>query len=281
MMLQIGKIIRQLRKQQKLTQKVLAEGIVSEAVMSRIENGLVEPGLFTLNELFARLGKSLAPFELIVSNQDFEQLKRGEYKASLQTVVVAESEYFKDLRGAKGMSQEQFSSEIFARETISKIEHGRTPQNKKLQSLMAKLEEPFERYYGYVIALEYEVYEWVEEYQKVFNEHPERAGEIRRRIKEKINADCPVNRQFLESSELMEQRQMGMITSGEALAGLEKCLRYTMPEYDGEIYRIPYRQEAIILEEIVKCLKEVKRMAAAEQLLKKIAKKNEKKLKLS
>lgn len=281
MMLQIGKLIRQLRKQQKLTQKKLACGIVSESVISRIENGIVEPNLFTLNALLIRLGKTLEPFEIIVSNREFEMIEKGACDASLQTLVLAEGEYFKDLREAKGMSQEQFSADVFARETISKIEHGRTPQNKKLQTLMEKLEEPFEKYYGYVIAQEYEVYEWVEQYREALNKHPDAAEEIREKIRGKLKEDCPVNRQFLESSELMEKRKKGIITVGEEMAGLENCLRYTMPEYDGELYRIPYRQEVVILEEIVKCLKELKREEAADRLAQKIRKKIRKKLKIS
>ena len=67
-MLHMGKLIRQLRKQQKMTQKELAEGIVSEPVMSRIENGTSNPNLNELCALFQKLGKSLAPFEIVVCN---------------------------------------------------------------------------------------------------------------------------------------------------------------------------------------------------------------------
>ena len=69
-----------------------------------------------------------------------------------------------------------------------------------------------------------------------------------------------------------------MITMGEELAGLEHCLRYTMPEYDRTICRIPYRQEVVILEEIIKCLKRLKKPEIAAQLADELEGKQEKKL---
>jgi len=58
-------------------------------------------------------------------------------------------------------------------------------------------------------------------------------------------------------------------------------LRYTMPEYDGSIYRMPHCQEVTILELISKCLTEVQRYDAAKQLMAEVEKKNGKKLKLA
>lgn len=281
MAVQMGKLIRQLRKQQKMTQKALADGIVSESVMSRIENGLSEPDIVTLNELFRRLGKTLAPFEIVVSNREYEMLRKKEYAAALETVVVAESEYFKDIREAKGLSQEKFGSDVYSRETISNIEHGRTPQRKKLKNMLEKQGEVFEKYYGYVVAAEYEIYELAEVYQQKKSSNPEEARKLCQEIKRRIDADIPVNRQFLESTELMDKRRQGHITLGEELAGLEKCLRYTMPEYDGTIYRIPYRQESVILEEVLYCKESLQQREAARYLAREIAKKTGKKLKLS
>ncbi len=280
MTLQMGSLIRQLRVQKRMTQQALGSGIVSKSALSRIENGSIEPNLFTLNALLHRLGKSLKPFEIIVSNQDFEQLKCGEYESSLQTIVLAEGEYFKDIRKAKGLSQEQFSSDICARETISNIENGRAPQRKKIKVLLEKQGEPFEKYFSYVIAQEYEIYELAEEYQYKINSNLEEAKQIRQRIENKIDGELPINRQFLESASLMEMYRDGLLTSGEELAGLERCLRYTMPECDGEIYRIPYRQEVIILEEIIKCLQCLQRIGAAKSLAKVLVKKNGKKMKI-
>lgn len=280
-MIQMGKIIRQLRKQQKLTQKELAEGIVSESVMSRIENGLAKPELDVLDALFTRLGKTLEPFEFVVSNREYEEWEKRDGDYGKNVTIIAEGEYYKDIREAMGLSQEEFCSGIYARETISNIEHGRAPQRKKIQNVLEKQGVSVELYFGFVEATEFEVYEWVESYQHLAAENSKEAEVWLKKIREELDCTSPVNRQFLESSEVMEKRRTGKITAGEELAALEKSLRYTMPEYSGTIYRIPHRQETVILEEIVCCMKELKRTEAAEILDGKTKKKLAKKLKLS
>ena len=279
--LQMGKLIRELRKQSGMTQEELGRGIVSKAVLSRIENGQTEPDIFKLNEMLQRLGKSLVPFEVIVSCQEYEVLQRGEYDPSLQSIVVTENEYVKDIREAKGISQEKFSKDVYSRETISKIEHGRTPQFKKMRELMGKLEEPCDKYYGYVVSQDYKVHEMAEQYHQKRLKTPEAATRLLTELKCCLDREIPVNQQFLESVELMEKRRKSVITMGEELAGLECCLRYTMPEYDGMIYRIPFRQEVVILEEIVKCMKRLKRTEAAIYLEEKMQDKMNKKIKIN
>lgn len=279
--LQMGKLIRELRKQSGMTQEELGRGIVSKAVLSRIENGQTEPDIFKLNEMLQRLGKSLVPFEVIVSCQEYEMLQRGEYDPSLQSIVVTENEYVKDIREAKGISQEKFSKDVYSRETISKIEHGRTPQFKKMRELMGKLEEPCDKYYGYVVSQDYKVHEMAEQYHQKRLKTPEAATRLLTELKCCLDREIPVNQQFLESVELMEKRRKSVITMGEELVGLECCLRYTMPEYDGMIYRIPFRQEVVILEEIVKCMKRLKRTEAAIYLEEKMQDKMNKKIKIN
>lgn len=279
--LQIGKVLQKLRKQSGMTQEELGRGIVSKAVLSRIENGQVEPELLKLNALLLRLGKSMAPFEVIVSCQEYEELLAGGQEISLQTTVVTESEYLKDIRETKGISQERFSQDVYSRETISKIEHGRNPQFRKMRELLEKLEEPFDKYYGYVVSQEYRVYELAEKYHQKRYKTPEAATRLLQELKECLTMEEPVNLQFVESAELMEKRRKNTITMGEELAGLERCLRYTMPEYDGSIYRIPFRQEVVILEEIVKCMKRLKRTEAARCLAKNLEEKISKKIKIS
>lgn len=280
-MLQMGRLICQERKQKQLTQEELAKGILSKSEMSRIENGQRIPDIFVLAALLQRLDISLEPFEIVVSNQEYELLQAGEYSVPICTTVVAEGVFFKDLRDAKGLSQEKFSSDICARETISKIENGRTPRQKKIQVLLEKQGEQFEKYYSYVVAKSFDVYELVRQYQEKAEKEPEQAKKILEEIRPQIDAKLPVNLQFLESSEIMEKRREGLLTAGEELAALERCLRYTMPEYDGDIYRIPYRQEIVILEEIVEDLKLLKREEKARELMQKIEEKCIKKLKIS
>lgn len=279
-MQEIGSLICRLRKQQKMTQKVLAKGIVSESMMSRIENGSIDPDLLTLHLLLRRLGKSLEYFEIVVSNREYELLKKKEYQGNLNTTVVAEGEYFKDIREAKGLSQEQFSSDVCARETISNIENGRTPQRKKIRDLMEKQGESFEKYYGRVQSQEYELYEMAEQYLNMLPIDSE-AKKLLEKMEERLDMECPVNRQFIESSKLIEDIWENRQKTDEIFLKLEDCLRYTMPEYDGTLHRIPFQQEVQILEAMVKCLKLTNKKDAAKHLWEEIAKKKEKKLKLS
>ena len=280
-MFQMGNLIKQLRKEQKMTQEALGQGIISKSEVSKIETGACAPDVFVLGALFRRLGKTLAPFEIIVSGQEYERLNQGNYVGELQTTVIRESDYMKDLRESRGLSQEKFGADIFARETISKIENGRASRHRKFQSLMEKLGEPEEIYYGYIMAKEYRMYELVEQYRKLKGQNPDVERQLWMELKQYLNMTEPVNRQFVESMELLKQKERGDLSDGEVLAALECCLRYTMPEYDGTIYRIPFRQEEVVLKEIVKCMEGVGRTEAAALLNTKIEEKMGKKLKVS
>lgn len=276
-MIQMGKLIRQMRKQQGMTQERLGSGILSKSVLSRVENGAREPDVFALNALFHRMGASLEYFEIVVSSWEYEQLKQAAMELPLKTVVIAENDLIKDIRKTRGWSQEQLSENVCARETISNIENGRTPNHKKWKTLLEKLGETQERYFGYVETTEYAMYPMVEQYQNL--KQGDRKAVLLEKIRKGLDKGLPVNRQFLESSEIMARGEEGLLEPGEELAALEKCLRYTMPEYDGMIYRIPHRQEVIILDRIVACMERVKRTEAAGILAAKVAKKNGKKVK--
>ena len=287
MILQIGKLIRQLRKQQGMTQTTLGSGMMSKAEMSRIENGSREPDIFTLNALLHRLGKSLEYFEVVISKVEYERLKELEQCTDLEkglplkTVVILESELIKDIRQAKGWSQEQLSEDVCARETISTIETGRRAlSSKKMKQLLEKLDEPMEKYYGFVVAQEFEVYEMVHRYQGMEGSEPA-AEELLQIIEERIDMNISWNRQFIESSRILAKLRKGNMEVAEGLAALDKCLRYTMPEFDGVIYRIPHRQEAVILETMLDCLKKLGQEETAKDLEQNFFKKIGKKLKVS
>lgn len=253
-MIQMGKLLRQLRKQQGLTQEELGKGIISKPELSRVENGLREPDILVLDALFKRLGASLEYFELVVTNREYEKLKETNHELLTKTVVTAESDLIKDIRKARGWSQERLSENICARETVSNIENGRPPKQKMLEDLLEKLGEPRQRYFGYVESEKYEIYPLVKSYQEMLGADKESAAGLLRHIKKKLDKNFPVNLQFIESSEIMEKAMNGLLKPEEELAALEECLRYTMPEYDGNIYRIPHRQEVIILKEINKIM---------------------------
>ena len=106
----------------------------------------------------------------------------------------------------------------------------------------------------------------MKEYQNLMEHDRAAAKELRKRIAEQIDREHPVNRQFLESSELLEQLKEGSLEPAEGLAALDRCLRYTMPEFDGVIHRIPHRQEIVIVEEMIRCHEKLQRTDAAQEL---------------
>lgn len=280
-MIQMGKLIRGRRKQMGLSQAALGEGIMSKSEMSRVENGLKDPDIFELDMLLRRLGASLEYFEILVSGVEQERLLASEHTVQRNTVVIAEGEFIKDMRKAKGFSQEQLCENICARETLSNIENGRTPNQKILKTLSARLEEPWVRYFGYVESQELELYALVKRYQELVHTEAVAADELLDEIRDRLDLELPINKQFVESSEILSKKKAEILSVGETLAALERCLRYTMPEYDGNLYRIPHSQETVILEEIVQCMKQLKRTEAAQYLSKRIAKKCGKKIKVS
>lgn len=280
-MIQMGKMIRRMRKQQGLTQEELGKGITSKSELSRIENGLKEPDIFVLDALLRRLGASLEYFEIVVSNSEYEQLKKMQSELLLKTVVIAENDLIKDIRKAKGWSQEQLSENVCARETISNIENGRPPNQKMLKSLLEKLGETVERYFGYVETTDFEVYPLVKKYQELWSTERKAAAVLLEEIRKRLDETIPVNRQFLESSEVLDRAKDGLLEPGEELAALERCLRYTMPEYDGNIYRIPHLQEVVLLERVIQCMEILNRTEAAGMLAQRLVRKNGKKIKIS
>lgn len=281
MALQMGSLIRQLRKQQGLTQEELARGILSKSELCRIEQNTKIPDIFVLGALFQRLEKTLKYFEIVVSNRDYKRLLTEKEPILAETTVIAEADYFKGIREAKGLSQEEFSSDICARETISQMENGRTLKRSKIQMLMEIQGECFGTYHGFMIAPVYEIYEWVDQYQQMTEQEPKLAQLLLQKIEAELNMELLVNRQFVESSECIEKRVSGRLTPKEELVILERCLRYTMPEYDGSLYRIPYRQEEVILKELISMMNSMGREEAALFLLQELIQKNRKKLIIS
>ncbi|MEJ6527677.1 helix-turn-helix domain-containing protein [Exiguobacterium sp. USCH10] len=71
----IGERIKELRKQKKMTQTQLAEGIVTKSMLSMIENGKAEASMRSLRELASRLDVSM------------QQLLTDPKEAELQTLV--------------------------------------------------------------------------------------------------------------------------------------------------------------------------------------------------
>lgn len=195
--------------------------------------------------------------------------------------IISEIDLLKDIRKAKGWSQEQFSSDVCARETISCIENGRTPNHKMLRKLLEKRGVTWKNYYGYVEAEDFKTYRMVQEYLELAHNNEKDAERLLKEIKKRLDVSIPVNQQFLEGSGLLRRVQKEGMNPQILLEDLERCLRLTMPEYDGMLHRIPYREEVKLLYGIIECMKRLNYREEAESLQLNLTKKLGKRLKVS
>jgi transcriptional regulator with XRE-family HTH domain len=67
-----GKILKRRRKEQKVSAKVISQGICTESYYSKIENDKAFPDVFLARELMQRLGISSAPFTFYVGKSEEE-----------------------------------------------------------------------------------------------------------------------------------------------------------------------------------------------------------------
>lgn len=88
-------------------------------------------------------------------------------QSSTQRECIISNYFLKNLREEKGVTQYEMSEDICAWETVSRIESGRTPNQKKLYRLWKKLGIERERYYGFIESEHYEVYGWVRDYNRL------------------------------------------------------------------------------------------------------------------
>ena len=98
----LGKIIRQKRKDQKLSMKVLCQGLCSISALSKIENGTLQPDIFLARSLIQRLGMSDEPFTFYASERETRQYKlewriSGESRYNLQNISILLDEMKKEI----------------------------------------------------------------------------------------------------------------------------------------------------------------------------------------
>lgn len=81
----LGEKLKAARKEQKLTQSALADGLVTRNMLSRIENGCAYPSLPTLCELASRLGRPIGYF--------LDDRDDGTEEQDQRLLALAKSEY--------------------------------------------------------------------------------------------------------------------------------------------------------------------------------------------
>ena len=171
-------------------------------------------------------------------------------RSSFQGEFVITNELIRDLREAGGLSQEKLCADICAQETLSRIEKGkRSPNKKNLYQMLKRMGMEREKYYGYIEADDYELYEKVREYNRSFpKDRWEKAMKLLDEIEAKLDMTKSVNRQFIGTGRISAQTVGGELTREQANEQLRELLHLTMPPADSGtmIYRVPFRMEYTI-----------------------------------
>lgn len=171
-------------------------------------------------------------------------------RSSFQGEFVITNELIRDLREAGGLSQEKLCADICAQETLSRIEKGkRSPNKKNLYQMLKRMGMEREKYYGYIEADDYELYEKVREYNRSFpKDRWEKAMKLLDEIEAKLDMTKSVNRQFIGTGRISAQTVGGELTREQANEQLRELLHLTMPPADSGtmIYRVPFQMEYTI-----------------------------------
>lgn len=182
--------------------------------------------------------------------------------------LLINRELLKDMRAAQGLSQEELSEGICSWETLSRIENGkRKPNRKNLYKMFKKLKLDRENYYGYIQADSFELYEMAYLLQRVVMRGcVEEEAALVEKLEQKLDMTVPVNRQFIESSKLGQAIRNEEIDEKTAINEAGRILRYTMKDYCGNVYRTPFREECVLLNQIALCLRHIGREEDAIRL---------------
>lgn len=171
-------------------------------------------------------------------------------KSSFQGEFIITNELVKDLREAKGLSQEELCANICAQETLSRIEKGkRSPNKKKLYQMLKKMGMERENYYGFIEADDYELYEKVRQFNRCFARGREADAErLLDEIEKGVDMTRIINKQFIESERISQRLRKEQISREQANRQLWELLCLTMPPVDSGmlVYRVPFRTEYLI-----------------------------------
>lgn len=194
------------------------------------------------------------------------------FMASIQGEVVVTNELIREMRISQKMSQEELSADICTQETLSRIESGmRSPNAKKLYQMFKRLGLERERYYGFIITEDYELYEKVRLYHRFIDkDEREKAASILAELEEKLDYGYIVNKQFIETGKIIAELNKKEISYECGYEKLKTVLRYSIKDYDDKIYRVPFRQEVVILNKMAGCLEKNNKEAEAIEIYRQI-----------
>ncbi|MDE7202032.1 MAG: helix-turn-helix domain-containing protein [Lachnospiraceae bacterium] len=197
-------------------------------------------------------------------------------KSSFQGEFVLSNELVRDLRESSGLTQEKFGADICARETLSRIESGKSkPNRKNLYQLLKRMGLERENYYGFIEADDYELYEKVRQYNRGFSKgRLKEAAKLLDEIENGIDMTVPVNRQFVGMGRITEQIAQGTLSRKQASQQYKELLALTMPPMDSGtmIYRVPFRTEYVLWNKIAVNLRRDGKVEEALQIYEQLIK---------
>lgn len=175
---------------------------------------------------------------------------------SRQSEVIVANEFLREMRLEQNLSQEELSADICTQETLSRIECGKSrPHSKNLFEMLRKMGVERERDYGFIISDDYEQYETVRWYKrKISKGEMDAAKVLLDELEKSLDMDNIVNRQFIETAKLQEKLRQKNVDYKWGVTELNRILNYTLKGYNGKVYRVPFRQEVVILNQMAVCL---------------------------
>lgn len=199
---------------------------------------------------------------------------------SIQEEITVTNELIKELREAKGISQEELCEGICTRETLSRIESGkRNPNKRNFFAMLKKMGVERETYYGYIVADDYYLYEKVRTYfmsEGKTQEVLENAEKTFEKLEKNLDKRYLTNRQFLETMRIEKKNKDTQSDWKQSIKEMKQILNYSMEGYEGKIYRVPFRQEVIILVYIAISLRRLDKKEEALEIYRQILEKYEK-----
>jgi len=194
-------------------------------------------------------------------------------QTSRETEIIVLNEVIREMRQAQKLSQEELSADICSQETLSRIESGgRSPNRKNAYAMLRRMGLNRGSYYGSIVADDYELYEKVREYKRSVGKREwETAKRLKKELEEGLDLGNPVNKQFIEICQLQEKLQGKDFDHEKGIRELKRILGYTWKDFEGNVYRVPFREEVVILSQIAFSLRMLGRMEEAiniyEQIL--------------
>ena len=196
--------------------------------------------------------------------------------SSQQSEVMLSNELIRELRVSQKLSQAELGAGICERETLSRIESGKRRINRKnFYKLLDKMNVNRHTYYGFIVAEDYSLYEKVREFNRTMAKgNGAEAEQILEELKEKLDLEEVVNRQFVETMECNVGKPVKE-NYERTTQKLLDILSYTMDVESEIVSRTPFRLEFMILNRIALCQKRIGRLEDSIDIYEKILQKYE------